>query len=103
MDILLKNLTLIDGTGSPPQVGAVVAIRDEKILFAGHSSGWPEGREGVTILDLEGQFVLPGLIDAHVHLAGAGEADSQFSAEDGPMALKMLSNAQKNLAAGITT
>jgi imidazolonepropionase-like amidohydrolase len=103
MDILLENLTLIDGTGSPPQGGAVVAIRDGKILYAGPSSGWPDVREGVTILDLSGQFVLPGLIDAHVHLAGAGEADSQFAADDGPMALKMLRNAQKNLAAGITT
>ena len=103
MDILLENLTLIDGTGSPPQVDAVVAIRDGKILYVGPSSGWSEVREGVTILDLEGQFVLPGLIDAHVHLAGAGEADSQFAADDGPMALKMLSNARKNLAAGITT
>ena len=103
MDILLENLTLIDGTGSPPQVGAVVAIRDGKILYAGPSSGWPDVREEVTILDLSGQFVLPGLIDAHVHLAGAGEADSQFAADDGPMALKMLRNAQKNLTAGITT
>jgi imidazolonepropionase-like amidohydrolase len=103
MDMLLKNLTLIDGTGSPPQVSAVLAIRDGKILYAGPSSGCPEAREEVTILDLEGQFVLPGLIDAHVHLAGAGEADSQFRADDGAMALKMLRNAQKNLAAGITT
>jgi imidazolonepropionase-like amidohydrolase len=47
--------------------------------------------------------VLPGLIDTHVHLSGSGEADSQFRAEAGSMALKMLSNAQKNLAAGITT
>jgi imidazolonepropionase-like amidohydrolase len=103
MDILLKNVTLIDGTGRPPRVDAVIAIRDEKILYAGPGSGWSEVREQVITLDLEGQYALPGLIDAHVHLAGSGEADSQFGAEDGSMALKMLSNAQKNLAAGITT
>ena len=43
------------------------------------------------------------IIDAHVHLSGSGEADSQFHAPTGQMALKILSNAQKNLAAGITT
>ena len=102
MNILLRNLTLIDGTGGPPQMDAVVAIRDGKILHAGPSSGWLEPQEGFVALDLDGQFVLPGLIDAHVHLAGSGEADSQFEAEDGAMALKILSNAQKNLAAGIT-
>ena len=103
MDIFLKNVTLIDGTGRPPQVDAVIAIRDGKILYAGPASSWSEVREQVITLDLGGQFVLPGLIDAHVHLAGSGEADSQFRADDGSMALKMLSNAQKNLAAGITT
>lgn len=103
MDILIKNITLIDGTGRPPQKDTVLAIRDRSILYAGSASGWSEEREGVTIVDLGGQYVLPGLIDAHVHLAGSGEADSQVRAPDGSMALKMLSNAQKNLAAGITT
>lgn len=103
MDILLKNLTLIDGTSRPPQADAVLAIRDGKILYAGPPAGWTATREQALTLDLGGQFVLPGLIDAHVHLAGAGEADSQFGADDGSMALKMLSNAQKNLVAGITT
>lgn len=102
MDILLKNITLIDGTGGAPQANAVLAVREGKILYAGSSSGWTGGAEAVA-LDLHGQFVLPGLIDAHVHLSGSGEADSQFRAQDGAMALKILSNAQKNLAAGITT
>jgi imidazolonepropionase-like amidohydrolase len=102
MDTILKNITLIDGTGHAPLQDAVLAIRDAKIAYAGPSSGW-SGTEEASVLDLGGQFVLPGLIDAHVHLSGAGEADSQFRADDGDMTLKILSNAQKNLAAGITT
>jgi len=102
MDINLRNFTLIDGTGRAPIDDAILAIRDGKILYAGTASGWSDSDAAMT-LDLDGQFVLPGLIDAHVHLAGSGEADSQFRAEDGAMALKILSNAQKNLAAGITT
>jgi imidazolonepropionase-like amidohydrolase len=102
MDTILKNMTLIDGAGGTPQKDAVLVVRDGKILYAGASSGWSDV-EGAIILDLQGQFVLPGLIDAHVHLSGAGEADSQFHVDDGAMTLKILSNAQKNLAAGITT
>jgi imidazolonepropionase-like amidohydrolase len=102
MNTLLKNLTLIDGTGRDPVEGAVIVIREGKIFYAGASDGWKEAEQDVLLLDLQGKYVLPGLIDAHVHLAGSGEADSQFDAPTGQMALKILSNAQKNLAAGIT-
>lgn len=103
MDTVLKNITLIDGIGRDPVEDAVIAIRDGKILYAGSASVWNDAEDDAIILDLRGKFVLPGLIDAHVHLSGSGEADSQFYAPTGQMALKILSNAQKNLAAGITT
>lgn len=102
MDTVLTNLNLIDGSGREPIADAVIAISKGKIVYAGAASGWMEAEQSVT-LDLHGQYVLPGLIDAHVHLSGSGEADSQFYAPTGAMALKILSNAQKNLAAGITT
>ncbi len=105
MDTLLQNCTLIDGTGQLPIHDARIVIRGEKIEYAGPASGWTDTGDILAKLDLNGGFVLPGLIDAHVHLAGSGEADSQFRAPggDGAMALKILRNAQRNLAAGITT
>jgi imidazolonepropionase-like amidohydrolase len=103
MDNILKNFTLIDGTGRDLIEDAVIVIREGKIFYAGSASGWGEAEGDAIILDLQGQYVLPGLIDAHVHLSGSGEADSQFYAPTGQMALKIMSNSQKNLAAGITT
>lgn len=104
MDTVIKNITLIDGTGREPITDAVLAVRDGKVSYAGSASGWSDAGTGDIIeLDLRGQFVLAGLIDCHVHLSGSGEADSQFSAPTGQMALKILKNAQRNLAAGITT
>jgi imidazolonepropionase-like amidohydrolase len=105
MDFLLQNFTLFNGTGQPPIPGARILIRGDKIEYAGPASGWTGADEETIELNLGGGFVLPGLIDAHVHLAGSGEADSQFRAPggDGAMALKILRNAQRNLAAGITT
>ena len=109
MDTLLKNLTLIDGSGRAPIADAVIAISAGKVVYAGAGRGWSDSipfgeadRDSIT-LDLRGKYILPGLIDTHVHLSGSGELDSQFQAPTGQMALKILSNAQKNLAAGITT
>jgi imidazolonepropionase-like amidohydrolase len=103
MVTVLQNCVLIDGTGRDPIDGAVIAFSEGKIIYAGAASGWSDAGLDVTRLDLRGQFVLPGLIDCHVHLSGSGEADSQFRVDDGAMTLKILQNAQKNLAAGITT
>ena len=104
MDTIIKNFTLIDGTGRAPIENAIIAIREGKIIYAGSASEWQDAvNEEVASLDLRGKFVLPGLIDCHVHLSGSGEADSQFQVPTGQMALKILKNAQRNLAAGITT
>ena len=104
MDTVIKNITLIDGTRREPVQNAVLAIREGKVSYAGSAAGWSDEQAGhVFELDLNGQYVLPGLIDCHVHLSGSGEADSQFYAPAGAMALKILKNAQRNLAAGITT
>ncbi|MDQ3006982.1 MAG: amidohydrolase family protein [Chloroflexota bacterium] len=104
MDTVLKNITLIDGSGRAPIENALVTIRLGRIMYAGSASEWDGAvDEEVASLDLRGKFVLPGLIDCHVHLSGSGEADSQFQVPTGQMALKILKNAQRNLAAGITT
>lgn len=64
---LFENCTLIDGTGRPPVEAAALLVRDGKIEYAGPKSGLraPSGAER---LDLAGRYVMPGLIDLHVHL-----------------------------------
>ena len=104
LTILIQNVTLIDGTGREPLPQTTVAMRDGKIIYVGKPKQWqvvPD--EDVISLDFSGRYLLPGLIDSHVHLSGGGEADSQFKVDDGAMTLKILQNARKNLAAGITT
>jgi imidazolonepropionase-like amidohydrolase len=106
MDTLIafQNITLIDGTGSEPLANATVAVRDGRIVYAGKAKKWqPSLEQDILNLDFSGKFLLPGLIDCHVHLSGSGEPDSQFKVDDGSMALKILNNARRNLAAGITT
>jgi imidazolonepropionase-like amidohydrolase len=64
---ILENFTLIDGTGRPPVAGAALVVRDGRIEYAGPKSGMkaPAGAERI---DLAGKYVMPGLIDLHVHL-----------------------------------
>ena len=102
--LVFQNVTLIDGTGREPVPEATVAVRDGKILYAGKARRWqPSLQEDILNLELGGKYLMPGLIDCHVHLSGSGEPDSRFNVDDGSMTLKILGNARKNLAAGITT
>jgi imidazolonepropionase-like amidohydrolase len=100
--VVFENFTLIDGTGTEPIKDAVIVINGERILYAGARDNFLEPKIA-KFVDLDNSFVLPGLIDTHVHLAGSGEPDSQFEALDRKMLWKMIDNAEKNLAAGFTT
>jgi imidazolonepropionase-like amidohydrolase len=104
LTILIQNVTLIDGTGREPMPQITVAMRDGKIIYVGKAKQWQVvPGEDVISLDFSGRYLLPGLIDSHVHLSGSGEADSEVKIDNVSMTLKILQNARKNLAAGITT
>ncbi|MCZ6767924.1 MAG: hypothetical protein O7D93_01605, partial [Acidobacteria bacterium] len=64
--IVLRGATVIDGLGNPPLSDAVLVIEGDEIksILSGGDSDYPAG---ATILDLRGKFIIPGLIDSHVH------------------------------------
>ena len=68
--------TLVDGTGAPPVPDAVVVVRDGRIACAGPRAGCPVP-EGARVLDAAGQWLTPGLVDAHVHYSQTGWADGR--------------------------
>ena len=61
--------TLIDGTGRPPVPSATVLVEDDRILAAGSGVDVPEGAR---IIDVTGKWIVPGLIDAHIHFMTSG-------------------------------
>lgn len=102
--LILKDMTLIDGTGRPPQDHVILVIRDGRIAYVGDEAGWAEDPdEPSTVLNFPGRTVLPGLIDCHVHLALEGAPDGRLYGDTGWATLLMLLHAQQSLAAGITT
>ncbi|HEY2008065.1 MAG TPA: amidohydrolase family protein [Rhizomicrobium sp.] len=64
---VLTNITVIDGTGATPQPNSAIVMTDGKIAWVGPVSGL-KVPAGATVKDLSGKFVMPGIIDSHVHI-----------------------------------
>lgn len=66
--LALVDVTIIDEVGSKPLPHSTILIEGERIaaIFPAGSRPLPVG---ATSLPLPGRFVIPGLIDSHVHLA----------------------------------
>lgn len=64
-EILVRDVTVIDGTGAPPRSGVDILIRDGRIVEI--APGLETGRDA-EVIDGRGRYAIPGLIDAHAHL-----------------------------------
>jgi imidazolonepropionase-like amidohydrolase len=90
-------------TGRVLNEQSILVGRDGRIL--GVEAGYVT-REGAAIVDQRNRFVLPGLIDSHVHLTGELSANQlleevQLTVSD--QAMRGAENARKTLMAGFTT
>ena len=65
--LALVGATVIDGSGGPALPDAVVVVRRGRVEWVGTRTGFrlPERTSEV---DLSGRWIMPGLIDSHVHL-----------------------------------
>ncbi|MET8471613.1 amidohydrolase family protein [Streptomyces sp. NPDC004856] len=72
-DLVVDGGTLLDPATGDVTEDAVVVIRDGVVRAAG-ARGRVEVPAGVERLDAHGRWVLPGLVDAHIHLNTATEA-----------------------------
>jgi len=65
--LVLVGATLVDGTGAPPVTGARIIIADGRFACVSGPDGCPS-QPGDRELALGGRWIIPGLIDTHVHL-----------------------------------
>ncbi|HZO42135.1 MAG TPA: amidohydrolase family protein [Methylomirabilota bacterium] len=65
--IVVSGATVIDGTGGAPLANASVLVEGDRIVGVGSRDGLPIP-QGATVLDGRGKFVIPGLVDMHVHV-----------------------------------
>ncbi|SFC51963.1 Imidazolonepropionase [Bacillus sp. OV322] len=101
--ILIKNGTLIDGIGNEPVRHAAVLIKDNRIEEVGtlDSITAPNDAE---VIDAEGGYILPGLIDTHVHMMF--EVKDMRETLVTPFSLKFyqaIEHLKRTLNVGITT
>ena len=68
----LKNAVLIDGTGKEPIPQCTILMEHGKFKEIGTDIPVPSG---AMVMDLQGKTVIPGLIDAHVHISGSSRLD----------------------------
>jgi hypothetical protein len=64
---VLRHFTLFDGTGRAPVADQALVIIDGKLSWVGPDAKL-KAPAGATVENLAGKFVMPGLIDNHVHL-----------------------------------
>lgn len=102
--IVVKAGQLIDGSGGQPQHNVAVVIEGE-LIAAIQPIGQPLPADA-EVIDATGQTVIPGLIDAHVHLCFSGSPlplTEILAERDEQVLLRAVGNAQSALANGVTT
>lgn len=100
---------LIARPGEAPLREQSIIVRNDRIerVVTGYVDADDAAVGGpAKVIDLTGAYILPGLIDVHVHLGLGGDRDKGRTAETGDEAFRMLNvidNAKKTLDAGFTT
>jgi imidazolonepropionase-like amidohydrolase len=96
---------LLDRPGKPPRGPSTVMVQNGRITEV--RDGLQPPPPGARLVDLSSRFVLPGLIDSHVHLdsdAGGTAALVEGLTNNVPeVTLRTLRNAKKTIEAGFTT
>jgi imidazolonepropionase-like amidohydrolase len=108
--LVVRNGSLIDGSGRPPSRNDAIVIEGSRIKSVG---ALPpdvalEDRRSVEVIDAGGQWIMSGLIDAHCHVSygypvikgegkGRGTTRPEFST------LKSARSVQKVLRSGVTS
>ena len=72
MALVFTGVTLIDGSGAPARPSTSVVVEGDRITQIAPSSA-VQPPAGATVVDGRGAFLIPGLIDMHVHVALVGE------------------------------
>jgi imidazolonepropionase-like amidohydrolase len=103
-EVVIVGGRVWDGTGAAPRVADLV-LRDGTIAEVAEG-GKSKSAADATRIDAAGKFVMPGMIDCHVHLTSNGAANYELQRLKDLLPLQALrgaANARTMLMAGFTT
>ncbi|KAF0818502.1 MULTISPECIES: metal-dependent hydrolase family protein [unclassified Cytobacillus] len=101
---ILKGGSIIDGQNDEVMENSYIKVENGRITEV--QQGEPDDTEGFEVIDCTGKYILPGLIDCHVHLVWNGSADPQSvikNEENDRIALEAYKHALDTLKLGVTT
>lgn len=107
---IIRNGTLIDGTGQPATHNDAVVIQGNRILSVGAVPPEinVEDQERIETIDATDKWIMPGLIDGHCHLSFGQPAMPGLSIARGATSpefstIRAARNAQAVLRSGVTS
>ena len=108
--LVIRNGTLIDGSGVPAVVNTAVVVQGNRIASVGELPAGInlEDTGNVDLIDATGRWIMPGLIDGHCHLSFGMPAVQGYASARGTInpsfsALRAARNAQTILRSGVTS
>jgi hypothetical protein len=80
-DVVFKNGSVYTNRDGAPRAEAI-AVKDGRIVLVGSNLDIaPYEHVAARVVDLKGRTVVPGLVDAHVHLSGIGQREATLNLE----------------------
>ncbi|MFQ7102109.1 MAG: amidohydrolase family protein [Anaerovoracaceae bacterium] len=100
--LLLKNGMLFDGVTAEVKTGIMLEITDGVISYVGPEK---EITRDVEEIDAEGKFIMPGIVDCHMHIGGmiGSSTIDRILESNMQQAMVAVKQAEKTLQHGITT
>jgi imidazolonepropionase-like amidohydrolase len=71
-DYVVTGATLIDGTGRDPVANAALFVKGDRVAWAGTAADLPADAKQAATIDAGGKWLIPGIIDAHIHICWNG-------------------------------
>ena len=93
-DLVIYGATVLDGKGGPAQPDTTVVMRNGRISTL-VSRATADGFRDASFIDGRGKFVMPGLIDTHVH--AASDAELAVFVRKGVTSIRYAGNAQSTV------
>ncbi len=102
---IIENGILIDGNGGEPIENSAILIQDNVIQAIGQKRSFAlDGQDEVRTVDAQGGYILPGLIDTHVHLTfQVGDLQEKTGSPFSLRFYKTLAYMEATINAGITS
>ncbi len=105
MEYVLTGATLIDGNGGEPIANSAVYVQGERIAWVGSAADLPTEAQDAEQIDVSGTWLMPGLIDAHIHICYNG-SESVFALLEkhrDELVLEAVDICKRTLSHGVTT